>query len=82
MRGPHWEVSSGPGPTVTAAMRAVSPSTKASWTSVWTKNRLAAVHACPPLRIFATMAPSTAAVDVGVGEDDERGVAARAPSRT
>ena len=61
MSGPHWDASSGPGPTLIADIRSTRPSTKASWTSVCTKNRLAAVHACPPLRIFATIAPSRAA---------------------
>ncbi len=61
MSGPHWVRSSVPGPTCTAAIRATRPSTNASCTGAWTKNRFAAVQAWPPLRIFATIAPSSAA---------------------
>ena len=41
-----------------------------------TMKRFAAVQAEPPLRIFATMAPSTASSEVGVGQHEERRVAA------
>jgi hypothetical protein len=41
-------------------MRSASRAANASATALCTKKRLAAVHASPMFRIFATMAPSTA----------------------
>ncbi len=50
-----------PGPVRSAEIRVLSLSVNSSMTACATWNRLAAVQACPPLRIFAAMAPSTAA---------------------
>ena len=53
--------SSEPRPRFSAATRSVSLRVNSSRTPSCTWKRLAAVHASPPLRIFASIAPSTAA---------------------
>ena len=59
--GPTVTPSSTPRPTTWPAIRAASRRANSSATERCTWNRLAAVHASPPLRIFAAIAPSTAA---------------------
>src|SRR3954453_19381874 len=59
--GPTWVSSAMPGPTRIADIRSASRRENSSATSACTKKRLAAVHASPPLRILATIAPSRAA---------------------
>ena len=59
--GPSWVASSVPGPIRNAPIRCASRDPNSSATASCTRNRFAAVHACPPLRIFASIAPSTAA---------------------
>ena len=59
--GPRSTPGSMPGPTFTARMRAANFSANESATASWTRNRLAAMQDWPPLRILATIAPSTAA---------------------
>ena len=61
MSGPTSTPFFVPLPTTSAPMRAASLVANSSARDSWTKNRLAAVHASPMLRIFASMAPSTAA---------------------
>ena len=56
-------------------MRSARRAANSSATAAWTKKRLAAVQASPMLRIFAWKAASTATVEVGVLEHQERGVA-------
>ena len=59
-------------PDLGSASRRVNSSA----TDSWTRNRLAAVHASPVLRILASTAPSTAA-SRSAFEDDEGSVAAQ-----
>ena len=61
MSGPTSTPSSVPFPTVSAPIRSASLAANSSATDSWAKNRLAAVQASPMLRIFASIAPSTAA---------------------
>ena len=74
--GPTVTPSSVPRPTVSPPIFAANRAVNSAATDSCTMNRLAAVQASPMLRIFASIAPSTARVQVGVGEDQERGVAA------
>ena len=59
--GPTSTPSSWPRPRVRAPIRSPSFSANSCATERCTRNRLAAVHASPMLRIFAIIAPSTAA---------------------
>ncbi len=60
MSGPTVTPSSVPRPTFSAAIRSANFAANSSATDSWTRNRLAAVQASPMLRIFASIAPSTA----------------------
>ena len=55
--GPRFTPSASPGPTLMAATFSVSFAVNSSRTALCTRIRLAAVHASPPLRIFAANAP-------------------------
>ena len=61
MSGPRVADSSSPLPRVNSLIRLTNFSVNSSRTAFATWNRLAAVHASPPLRILARIAPSTAA---------------------
>ena len=58
--GPTWTPSSVPRPTFSAPIRSASLVVNSSATFSLTWKRLAAVQASPMLRIFASIAPSTA----------------------
>ena len=59
--GPSWVCSSVPGPIRRAPIRSASRAANSPAIDSATRNRFAAVHAWPPLRILASIAPSTAA---------------------
>ena len=59
--GPSVDDASRPLPSVNSLIRLTSFSVNSSRTALATWKRLAAVHASPPLRILARIAPSTAA---------------------
>ena len=76
MRGPHWVVSSVPGPTCTAAIRATRPSTKASWTAPCDEEPVRGGARLAAVAHLGDHGALEGRVDVGVGEHDEGGVAA------
>ncbi len=68
-------------PTRTAFMAAVSFSRKASYTGASTMKRLAQMQLWPAFMVRATAAVLAAAVEVGVGQHDERVGAAQLHDR-